>query len=75
MKEKEGQHVLVYEGSEWESNLILSLLKANEIQTAVLINHQDSAYRSIFNNTNQIFVHESEEAKALEVIKENSSEQ
>ncbi|MGL5261985.1 MAG: hypothetical protein ACRC9P_06330 [Bacteroides sp.] len=75
MKEREGQHVVVYEGSEWECNLVLSLLKANQIQTAVLLNHQDSAYKGIFNTNNQIFVHQSEQTKALEIIKESSSEQ
>ena len=73
MKKSEGKHVLIYEGNEWESELMLSLLKANGIQSAVLINNQDSAYKSIFNHTNQLFVHESEENESLNIIAANSA--
>ena len=65
---KNDNFVKVYEGNACRVDLILALLKSNGIESAVKLDKSASAY-VFLSLDDEIYVHKDDEAKALEVIK------
>lgn len=74
MTDKIEKRICVFEGSRWEADLLIGLLKSNNIESAIKYSNTDSAIKSLTSNQDKIFVNAEEKDKALAIIEENKEE-